>query len=86
MKDRELLENISKSQIEMKEFLVGTEFDKKNCLSYRFDSMENKQCIMQNQLSTLMADREKDKNKISIKVPKWLTTILGVYVKTNTGV
>lgn len=49
---------------EMKKFLIGSEFDKKNCLSYRFDSMEEKVCLMQNQLHTLLDEREKKANKI----------------------
>lgn len=71
---------------EIKEFLIGTEFDRKNCLSYKFDSLENKVCIMQNQVSTLMQDREKNKNKITISVPKWLTAIIGITIKTKTGI
>lgn len=44
---------------EIKKCLVGTEFDRKDCLIYRFDQVETKVCVMENQLNTLMQDREK---------------------------
>lgn len=68
---------------EIKKFLIGTEFDKKNCVSYRFDQMETKVCIMENQLNTLMQDREKNKGKVTITVPKWLSALVGLKVKTG---
>lgn len=81
-KYEQLLSDVS----EMKKFLIGSEFDKKNCLSTRFDSVENKVCLMQNQINTLMIDREKNKNKLSVKIPKWVTILTGIFIKTKTGI
>lgn len=79
MKDRELLESIHTC-------LIGNKLTSQKGLIDKFENLDNKCCRMENQLSTLMSDREKNKNSISIKVPKWLTAVLGVYVKTKTGV
>lgn len=79
MKDRELLESIHTC-------LIGDKLAGHKGLIDKVDCLDDKSCKMQNQLDTLMQDREKNKNKISISIPKWLTAILGVYVKTKTGV
>lgn len=68
---------------EIKEFLIGTEFDRKDCLSYRFDAMETKVCVMQNQLSTLMQRHEKEKNRITFG--KVLKKIASLFISAKTG-
>lgn len=46
---------------------------------------QDQQLVMQNQLHTLLEEREKNKNKISFKIPGWMTTVFGLAVKAKTG-
>jgi len=72
---------------EIKECLIGTEFDRKKGLVYKFDmhceKTDSRFCIVENQLHTLMQDREKSKNKVTLK--KFFASLIGLIVKTKTG-
>lgn len=68
---------------EMHQCLVGNKLSGQKGLIDKVDSMDTKMCVMQNQVNTLMQDREKNKGKVTITVPKWLSALVGLKVKTG---
>lgn len=68
------------------ECLVGNKLAGQKGLIDKVDELNEKLCVVQNQAHTLMKDREKNKNKITLTIPKWLTAVIGIAVKTKTGI
>lgn len=76
---------------EIKECLVGTEFNRKGCVLDRLDKLDDRSRITQNQVNTLMQDRElrlkkeqeKEANRLTLK--KLFNGLL-VLMKFKTGI
>lgn len=87
----------------LKEWALGTEFDRKKGFNYKFDAhventdtrlckIEDKSCIMENQLNTLMLDRnrliaeEMAKKASKLAFRKFLSAVTLGLIKLKTGV
>lgn len=78
---------------EIKECLVGTEFNRKGCVLDRLDKLDDRLRITQNQVNTLMQDREKrieaERAKAASKlaIRKFLNLLtFGLIKKLATGI
>ena len=78
-KDEQLYKDIG----DIKECLLGLPYKPNSGLVHDVYDMKKQQCIMQNQLHTLLEEREKNKNKISFSIPKWVSALFGIMVKSK---
>jgi len=80
-KDDQLYKDIG----DIKECLLGDPYKPNSGLVNDVYEVKKQQSIMQNQLHTLLHEREKNKNRISFKIPGWMTAVFGLVVKAKTG-